>query len=152
MSQAEFHGVVLSSFEHRPSYLGNMSDFAGFADCAPGSRRAARARPLRDVAAKQVVTPHGVEAYDYLVIATGPKLNYQAVPGLGPRGGYTQSIFSWDDAAAAGEAFARFIEAPGPVVIGAVQGASCFGAAYEFLFNMAYQLKKRGLQELAPLT
>jgi sulfide:quinone oxidoreductase len=33
-----------------------------------------------------------------------------------------------------------------------VQGASCFGAAYEFLFNMAYELKKRDLQSRAPLT
>lgn len=104
------------------------------------------------LADKQIVTPQGVEAYDYLVIATGPKLNYEAVPGLGPRGGYTQSIFSWEDASAAGEAFHKFVEAPGPVVIGAVQGASCFGAAYEFLFNLAYQLKKRGLRERAPLT
>jgi sulfide:quinone oxidoreductase len=38
------------------------------------------------------------------------------------------------------------------VVIGAVQGASCYGAAYEFLFNMAYELKKRDLAHRAPLT
>jgi NADH dehydrogenase FAD-containing subunit len=89
--------------------------------------------------------------YDYLVIATGPKLDYGAVPGLGPNG-FTQSIFSWSDAERAREAFDRFVEDPGPVVVGGVPGASCFGAAYEFLFNMSYELKKRGLRERAPLT
>ena len=90
-------------------------------------------------------------AYDYLVIATGPKLDYDDVKGLGPNG-FTQSIFSWSDADRAREAFDRFITDPGPVVVGGVQGASCFGAAYEFLFNMAYEVKKRNLQSRAPLT
>ncbi len=93
----------------------------------------------------------GRTAYDYLVIATGPKLDYDAVPGFGPSG-FTQSIFSWADADRARQAFERFVADPGPVVVGGVQGASCFGAAYEFLFNMAYELKKRDLQSRAPLT
>jgi sulfide:quinone oxidoreductase len=90
--------------------------------------------------------------YDYLVIATGPELNYEAVPGLGPRQGHTQSIFAWEDAAAAHTAFERWLAKPGPVVIGAVQGASCFGAAYEFLFNFAYQLRRHKLEKKVPLT
>lgn len=89
--------------------------------------------------------------YDYLVIATGPKLDYAAVPGLGPDG-HSQSIFSWPDAERARAAFEAFEKDPGPVVVGGVQGASCFGAAYEFLFNMAYQLRKRRLADRAPLT
>jgi sulfide:quinone oxidoreductase len=103
-----------------------------------------RERHVED--AKGALTP-----YDYLVIATGPKLDYAAVPGLGPKG-YTESIFTWEDADRAREAFERFVADPGPVVVGGVQGASCFGAAYEFLFNMAYELKKRGLASRAPLT
>lgn len=99
---------------------------------------------------RQVVSSTGTESYDFLVIATGPKLNYQAIPGLGPKHGFTQSIFSWPDAEQARRAFERFLEKPGPVVVGAVQGASCFGAAYEFLFNMAHQLRKRGIDE--PIT
>jgi sulfide:quinone oxidoreductase len=89
--------------------------------------------------------------YDYLVIATGPKLDYAAVEGLGPEG-FTQSIFSWADADRARQAYERFVADPGPVIVGGVQGASCFGAAYEFLFNMAHDLRKRGLSERAPLT
>ncbi len=103
-----------------------------------------RAREVEDASGRR--TP-----YDYLVIATGPKLDYDAVRGLGPKG-HTQSIFSWPDADRAREAFERFVIDPGPVVIGGVQGASCFGAAYEFLFNMAYELKKRDLSSRAPLT
>lgn len=89
--------------------------------------------------------------YDYLVLATGPKLDYDDVKGLGPKG-FTQSIFSWADADRAREAFERFVADPGPVVVGGVQGTGCFGAAYEFLFNMAHELKKRDLQGRAPLT
>jgi sulfide:quinone oxidoreductase len=35
---------------------------------------------------------HGERPYDYLIIATGPKLNYAAVPGLGPREGRTEQL------------------------------------------------------------
>lgn len=106
-----------------------------------------------DLHAHRVVTEDGEsEDYDYLVIATGPKLDYEAVQGLGPYGGFTQSIFTLDAAERAAEAFEAFVNKPGPVVIGAVQGASCFGAAYEFLFNFAHQLRKRKLSKKAPLT
>lgn len=105
-----------------------------------------------DLEGRKVQTAQGAEPYDYLVLATGPKPNYSAIPGLGPRGGHTQSIMSWEDADKARLAFDAFLENPGPVVVGGVQGASCFGAAYEFLFNMAHQLEKRGLREKAPLT
>jgi sulfide:quinone oxidoreductase len=37
-------------------------------------------------------------------------------------------------------------------VIGVTQGAGCFGAAYEFLFNTAYQLKKAGLKKKVKLS
>jgi sulfide:quinone oxidoreductase len=95
---------------------------------------------------RTVRTKDGDETYDYLLIATGPKPNYAAVPGLGPRG-YTQSIMTLPEATHARTAFERFLDAPGPVVVGAAQGASCFNAAYEFLFNMAHQLKKRSAFE-----
>jgi hypothetical protein len=43
-----------------------------------------------------------------------------------------------------GEAWQRFLREPGDVVVAATQGAGCFGAAYEFLFNTSYQLRKAG--------
>ena len=35
--------------------------------------------------------------------------------------------------------------------MGATQGAACFGAAYEFVFNVAYQLKRHGLAKRVPV-
>lgn len=105
-----------------------------------------------DLERRLVSTSAGPESYDYLVIATGPRNDWDAVPGLGPWSGFTESLFGLKDALRAREAFERFVEDPGPVVIGAAQGAACFGAAYEFLFNFAYQVKKRGLKDRAPLT
>ena len=71
-------------------------------------------------------------AYDFLIIATGPRLAFDEVPGLGPEG-YTSSVCHVDHAAVAAQDWDRFMENPGPIVIGAVQGASCFGPAYEYL-------------------
>jgi sulfide:quinone oxidoreductase len=74
-----------------------------------------------------------VMTYDYLVIATGPKLAFDEVPGLGPNG-HTASVCHVDHAEAAAGKWHAFVSDPGPIVVGAVQGASCFGPAYEFAF------------------
>lgn len=97
-----------------------------------------------DTAAQKVETSNGQFAYDYLVIATGYLNDFDVVPGLGPDGN-AYSITSLEGAVDAAEGWARFINEPGPVVVGATQGAACFGAAYEFVFNVAYHLKKQGL-------
>jgi NADH dehydrogenase FAD-containing subunit len=98
-----------------------------------------------DVEAKKVATSRGEYGYDYLVIATGYLNDFDVVPGLGP-GGNAYSITSLDGAIDAAEGWARFVNHPGPVVVGATQGAACFGAAYEFVFNVAYHLKKQKLK------
>lgn len=89
--------------------------------------------------------------YDYLVIATGPKLAFDEVEGLGPDG-HTQSICHVDHAVKAEAAWAKFVQAPGPVVVGAAQGASCYGPAYEFAFIMDTDLRKRKLRDKTPMT
>ena len=38
------------------------------------------------------------------------------------------------------------------MVIGTAQGGSCFGASYEFLFNVHHRIKKAGLEDVAPVT
>jgi sulfide:quinone oxidoreductase len=90
-------------------------------------------------------------AYDYLVIATGPKLAFDEVPGLGPEG-HTQSVCHVDHAVLASEAWQRFVADPGPIVVGAVQGASCFGPAYEYAFIMDTDLRKRKIRDRVPIT
>lgn len=89
--------------------------------------------------------------YDYLVIATGPKLAFDEIEGLGPNG-HTQSICHIDHAVAAGKAWDNFVNAPGPIVVGAAQGASCFGPAYEFAFIMDTDLRRRKIRDRVPMT
>jgi sulfide:quinone oxidoreductase len=89
--------------------------------------------------------------YDYLVIATGPDLAFDEVPGLGPAGN-THSICHIDHAEKTAAAFEAFCKAPGPIVVGAVQGASCFGPAYEFAMILDTELRKRKLRDRVPMT
>jgi sulfide:quinone oxidoreductase len=89
--------------------------------------------------------------YDILVIATGPKLAFDEVEGLGPQAN-TQSVCHVDHAAAAGRAWIDFVANPGPILVGAVQGASCFGPAYEFAFIMDTDLRRRKLRDRVPMT
>lgn len=105
-----------------------------------------------DPVAQKVLTDRGPMDYDYLVIATGPKLEWSAIPGLGPDGGYTQSVCSLPHAVAAGAAFKEYLKNPGPIVIGATQGASCFGAAYEVTLNVETALRRAGVRDKASIT
>lgn len=89
--------------------------------------------------------------YDYLVIATGPDLAFDEIEGLGPEAN-TQSICHVDHASNAFEAFETFCENPGPIVVGAVQGASCFGPAYEFAFILDTELRRRKIRDKVPMT
>lgn len=104
-----------------------------------------------DLSAKQVRTTAGTHRYDHLVIATGYRNDFTTVDGLGP-GGNAQTITTLDDAVHAGEAWRRFLDDPGDIVVGATEGAGCFGAAYEYLFNVSHQLRKAGLKKRVSLT
>ena len=90
--------------------------------------------------------------YDYLVITTGPKLSFDEVPGAGPHGGYTHSVCTVGHAEAFWAAYQDFLKSPGPVVVGAMPMASCFGPAYEFAFILDADLRKRKLRHLVPIT
>ncbi len=89
--------------------------------------------------------------YDFLIIATGPELAFDEIEGLGPNG-FTQSICHVDHAEQAHEAFEAFCKNPGPIVVGAVQGASCFGPAYEFTFILETELRRRKIRDRVPMT
>ncbi|AJQ96183.1 NAD(P)/FAD-dependent oxidoreductase [Gynuella sunshinyii] len=90
-------------------------------------------------------------SYDHLIISTGPRLAFDEIPGLGPQG-YTQSVCHVDHAEAARDEWLKFVEQPGPIVVGAVQGASCFGPAYEFAFIMDKDLRDRKIRDQVPMT
>ena len=89
--------------------------------------------------------------YDFLVIATGPRLAFDEVPGLGPAA-HTQSICTTEHAQSAWEAYERFLADPGPIVVGAAPGVSCFGPAYEFAMILDADLRKRKLRDRVPMT
>ncbi|WP_333824406.1 NAD(P)/FAD-dependent oxidoreductase [Pinisolibacter sp.] len=90
-------------------------------------------------------------AYDFLIIATGPELAFDEIEGLGPNGN-TQSICHIDHAEQAAAAFDEFCKDPKPIIIGAVQGASCFGPAYEFTFIIDTELRRRKIRDKVPMT
>ena len=106
-----------------------------------------------DAAANRLVLDGGdVLAYDYLVITTGPKLSFDEVPGAGPHGRHTHSVCTVGHAEMFFQDYEKFLQDPGPVVIGAMPGASCFGPAYEFAFILDADLRKRKLRHKVPIT
>src|SRR4029079_16507818 len=64
----------------------------------------------------------------------------------------TQSICHVDHAVQAKAAFEALVKKPGPVVIGAVQGASCYGPAYEFAFILDTALRRAKKRDQVPIT
>ena len=89
--------------------------------------------------------------YDYLVIATGPELAFDEIEGFGPEHN-TASVCDVDHATTASNRWEEFCKAPGPIVGGAVQGASCYGPAYEFAMIMDSDLRKRKIRDKVPMT
>ncbi|HEC19553.1 MAG TPA: NAD(P)/FAD-dependent oxidoreductase [Gammaproteobacteria bacterium] len=89
--------------------------------------------------------------YDYLLITTGPKLAFDEIPGSGPEG-YSQSICVSDHAEKAHVAYEEFLKNPGEIIVGAAQGASCFGPAYEFAMILDTDLRRRKLRDKVPMT
>ncbi|MEK7394331.1 MAG: FAD-dependent oxidoreductase [Fibrobacterota bacterium] len=89
--------------------------------------------------------------YDHLVIASGAELAWDTVPGLGPKAN-SHSIFTPPDAQETYAHWEKFLDDPGPVVVGAVPGASCMGAGYEYLFNLDHQARKRGIRKKIDIT
>jgi sulfide:quinone oxidoreductase len=105
-----------------------------------------------DAEASKLTLASGRELdYDYLVIATGPKLAFEEVPGLGPAG-HTQSVCSQDHSAQAWARYQAFVQNPGPVIVGAAPGASCFGPAYETAMILDADLRRRKIRDRVPMT
>jgi sulfide:quinone oxidoreductase len=86
--------------------------------------------------------------YDHLVIATGPKVNFDIAPGIKENAYY---IGTPDGAMKTRKALEEFKKNPGPIVIGATQSAGCMGAAYEFLFNVEEWLRSQYIRKKVDL-
>ena len=106
-----------------------------------------------DAEANRLFFENGNEiTYDYLIITTGPQLAFEEVEGSGPTSGFTQSVCTVDHAEKAQADFKRLLEDPGPVIVGAVQFASCFGPAYEYAAILDTALRKHKLRYQVPTT
>ena len=92
-----------------------------------------------------------IVSYDFLIIATGPKLAFEEVEGAGPEH-HTNSICTVNHAVKAAQAWDGFVTDPGHVVVGAMQGASCYGPAYEFAMIMDTDLRRRKIRSKVPMT
>jgi len=102
---------------------------------------------------QQTITAGGQTLdYDYLVIATGPQLATDLVPGLGPETGYTHSVCNPHHVVEAKAAWEELLANPGPVVVGAAPGAGCFGPLYEFALTVDHELRQRNLRDRVPIT
>ena len=125
--------------------------------CGPRARTtapAARSRsntpsPARSVERERV-------EYDYLINATGPKLNFARDPGPRP-GRRSLAVGLHRGPRRAGRRPVRARSSPSSssgerqrLVIGVGHGTcTCEGAAFEYAFNVEHELRSRGLRDLA---
>jgi len=100
--------------------------------------------------------------YDYLINATGPKLNFGATPGLsdgkGGLGEHTVSVCTADHAIHAALELDACVEKMKKgerqkFLIGTGHGmCTCQGAAFEYIFNIEHTLKEKGVRDMADIT
>jgi sulfide:quinone oxidoreductase len=94
-------------------------------------------------------------SYDFLVNATGPKLNFGATEGLGPEHGHTVSVCTASHALEANEKLQKTIDAMRAgklrtIVIGTGHGmCTCQGAAFEYIYNVDHVLREAGVRDMA---
>jgi len=95
--------------------------------------------------------------YDFLINATGPALRFDKTPGLGPDGGFSQSVCLPDHASAASAALDEEVERMRrgerrKFVVGVGHGTcTCEGAAFEYIVNLEFELRARGVRDRAEI-
>lgn len=96
-------------------------------------------------------------SYDYLINATGPKLNFSATEGLSPEEGNCNSVCTYQHASHTWEklqeVFGKLENGEKQtIVVGTGHAmATCQGAAFEYILNIAYELMNRGIEKNARL-
>lgn len=94
--------------------------------------------------------------YDFLINATGPKLNFGATPGLGPDG-HSLSVCTDGHAAETSGALDVAVERMRRgerqrFLVGTGHGAcTCEGAAFEYAVNLEFELRARGVRDKADI-
>jgi sulfide:quinone oxidoreductase len=96
--------------------------------------------------------------YDFLVNATGPALRFDRTEGLGPDGGHSLSVCLPEHAAQAAAALADEVERMRRgerrrFLVGVGHGTcTCEGAAFEYIVNLEFELRTRGVRDRAEIT
>ena len=95
--------------------------------------------------------------YDFLVNGTGPYLNFEGTPGLGPATGNSFSICTVEHSLETRSNYLKIIQAlkrgqKQTIAIGVGHPlATCEGAAFEYLLNIDFDLRKKGVRDLVSL-
>lgn len=96
--------------------------------------------------------------YDYLINATGPKLNFEATEGLIPGKNKTHSVCTYTHADPTWKALKALIEEmkqgkKAKILIGTGHAkATCQGAAFEYILNVEQELRKHKVRDMAEIT
>ena len=96
--------------------------------------------------------------YDYLINATGPKLNFEATPGLVPGENNTYSVCTYTHAEHAWHGLKENIAKMKKgekvkILIGTGHAkATCQGAAFEYILNVEQELRRHGVRDKAEIT
>ena len=94
--------------------------------------------------------------YDFLINATGPKLNFGATEGLGPDG-HTLSVCTDSHAVEAAKHLDTAVERMKRgerqrFLVGTGHGGcTCQGAAFEYIVNLEFELRARGVRDRADI-
>jgi sulfide:quinone oxidoreductase len=97
-------------------------------------------------------------SYDFLINATGPKLNFEATPGLIPGSNKTFSVCTYGHAEHAWEDLSKLIQEmkkgkKAKILIGTGHAkATCQGAAFEYILNVEQELRQHKVRENAEIT
>lgn len=100
-----------------------------------------------DVSRRRVYAPGAVYRYDFLILAMGAEIDWDAVPGARE---HAQSMMTIDQAVRARRALQGF--RGGEAVVAVSPETICVGAAYELAFNLHFYLLRRGLRRSSRIT
>ena len=96
--------------------------------------------------------------YDYLINATGPKLNFEGTEGLIPGKNKAYSVCTYTHADHAWEGLNSLIQEmkqgkKAKILIGTGHAKStCQGAAFEYILNVEHELRRHGVRDMAEVT
>ncbi len=96
--------------------------------------------------------------YEFLINATGPALRFDKTEGLGPDGGHSLSVCQPAHATQAAAALDEEVERmrrgeKRRFLVGVGHGTcTCEGAAFEYIVNLEFELRHRGVRDRAEIT